>query len=140
LKTCRLTHAEDFPQIKEQMVAYLNKRRMTSFGRLVVALNKYFDVSFAIVLPGENRDVRCRPYFDVPNWERLPKLSGDVFMGDADKPSSVFALPGEQVAALQEMGGRGLIPSLIVSVPGVDDHAQFLKNFQSYAEWQSYVV
>jgi hypothetical protein len=122
------------------MVAHLNNRRLTSFGRLVVALNKYFDVSFAIAVPGERRDIRCRPFFEVPNWSQLPKLPGDSLLGDASKPSSLFALPQDQLAALQKQGGGELIPSLLTSLPEVNDHMEFLKNFQNDAKWQCYVV
>src|SRR5665213_2530827 len=40
LNTCKVTHMEDLPRIKTQMIRFFNDRRLTSFGRLVYRFNK----------------------------------------------------------------------------------------------------
>ena len=143
LKMCRATHAEDVPLIKEQMSAHFNGRRLTSFGRLVAGLAKFFDVSFTLIPVGPQlAEIPCSPYFEEPAWSRLPPLQPNPMAAitRGRVQPSVFALPpGEWEAAMQRHTD-GFIPALRLSMPGVDDQAEFLRSFQGDPDWARYVV
>ena len=143
LNACRATQPEDVPLIKEQMVAHFNQRRLTSFGRIITGLAKYFDVSFALIPAGhELIDIKCKPYFEEPEWTRLPAIEPNLMraiVGGRMQPS-VFALPVHEWEAAKRHHTRGFIPALRLSMSGVDDHLGFLRSFQDDPNWQRYIV
>jgi len=117
LNNCRVTHAEDFPRIKTQMIRFFNERRLTPFGRLVTAIGKYFDITFA-VWPDRDRGeaLCCTPYFEEPEWDRL-SLGG----------RSIFAIePAQSRAAIRSAGGFvPVIRLTLPEVPEVEDQKRF---------------
>jgi len=129
LNHCNVTHADDFPRIKSQMIRFFNERRLTPFGRLVTGICKYFDVTFAVWPDGGVAEaLACTPYFEEPEWERL-QLGG----------RSIFAIP----PALAETAGRildRLLPIVRLALSGVEDQRAFLEAFQRDHDWPRYVV
>jgi len=140
LRASRVTHADDVPLIKDQLIAHYNKRRLSSFGKLVTALNKYFHVEFAI-MPARSDDVYiCKPFFEQPEWTRLPPLEHRALLTGGRPGMSLFALPE---AELEEIGKRhvhGFVPLLRLSLPGVHNVREFLEDFQKNGDWEHYVV
>jgi hypothetical protein len=130
LNTCKVTHMEDLPRIKTQMIRFFNDRRLTSFGRLVTALCKYFDVAFA-VLPagGSGEAISCRPFFEKPEWVRL-RLAGQ----------SLFAVSPDQSQEMAVQGNDELAPIVRLALPEVENRESFLKSFQEEPDWRQYVV
>lgn len=144
LNACRATHPEDVPLIKEQMVAHFNQRRLTSFGRLVAGMVKYFDVAFTIMAMGRGfSDIRCKPYFEEPEWTRLPPMQPDLLtaiLARRGVQPSVFALPAADWEAAQRRHPGKLLPALRLVMPGMDDHGEFLRSFQDEPNWERYIV
>lgn len=141
LRACRVTHAEDMPLIREQLVRHYNRRRLTSFGKLLVGMLRSFEVDFAILPVGAGDSVHvCRPFFEHPDWERLPQLDTHrSFMGGRQGPS-LFALSATDRDAILQRFHQGVRPLLRLSVPGVDDVRAFLAPFQQDPEWERYIV
>jgi hypothetical protein len=141
LGACRVTHADDMPLIKEQLVAHYNRRRLTSFGKLLVGMLRHFEVEFATLPAGSGDEVTaCRPFFEHPDWVRLPQLdTHGSFMGGRQGPS-LFALPQATCVELGRRHARGFRPLLRLSVPGVRDVRAFLEPFQRDADWETCVV
>lgn len=138
---CRVTHREDAPIIRDQLVAHFNNRRLTSFGKLIVGIVKHFGVEFAMMPVGAEGDVYvCRPFFEDPTWTRLPSLETHTrFLGGRPGPS-LFALPE---ATCNEMGRRyihGFRPLLRLSIPGDGDAEAYLARFQRDPDWERFVV
>lgn len=141
LRGCRVTHPEDASIIKAQMIAHYNKRRLTSFGKLVVGMNKHFDVEFGMMPVGGSGDVYvCRPFFERTDWTRLPSLETHArIMGGRPGPS-LFALPRETCEDIETQHTQGFQPLLRLSIPGVQDVKTYLEDFQSSRDWERYVV
>lgn len=138
LQACRVTNADDLPLIKEQLVVHFNNRRITAFGRLIIALNKFFNVEFAIERTGRrkrNEAIVCKPFFSEPEWTRLPSIDDRArIMGGREGPS-LFSLPPETLTEI-----NGFIPLLRLSLPGVTDMKRFLEEFKNCRDWKQYVV
>lgn len=136
LNSCKVTHIHDFPLIKDQMVAYFNSRRFSSFGKLLVGLSKYFDMAFCPILD-DGTVLLCKPYFEVPDWTRLPPIEkGFLTSGSMDQ--NVFALPPEEGKSLMRAGKAS--PAIRLSIRGIGDLAAFLKKFQHAGNWRQFVV
>lgn len=143
LASCKATHADDLSLIKQLMVEHFNNRRLTPFGKLVTALNKYFDVSFILLPAGGKSDaIACKPYFDAPDWSRLPPLEPDVleFIARMEPQPSLFAHPPFPAQGFWRKQPRGYYPGLRLTMPGIDNYQRFLRTFQDAADWQEYIV
>ena len=140
LSACKVTHPEDLPRIKSQMIRFFNDRRLTSFGKLVTAICKYFDVVFA-VLParGGGEAIPCRPFFEEPEWDRLPAIECPTLMNGHPGGSSLFALPAIQAREISRQLD-GFVPILRLALHGVKNQKLFLDTFQNDPNSQNYVV
>ena len=143
LQSCKVTHLEDIPLIKEQLVAHYNNRRISAYGKLLTALNKFFDVEFVVRFTGSLKTIHivCKPFFAEPNWMRLPSLDDRApIMGGRGGPS-LFAIPPDE---LKESGlGSPPIkytPYLRISLPNVKNIGSYLKGFVDCPDWKQYVV
>lgn len=142
LRNCRVTHSKDAPKIKNQLIAHYNKRRLTSFGKLVVGIIKHFDVEFAIMPVEDPQKVFvCKPFFEHPDWIRLPSLETllERFMGERNSPS-LFALPRQVNEDIKRRHHQGFQPLLRLSISGVHDFQNFLEDFKNKPDWKEYVV
>ena len=141
LSSCRVTQQEDAPIIKNQLIAHYNRRRLTSFGKLVVAVVKHFGVEFAMMPVGGDGEVYvCRPFFEDPTWTRLPSLETHPrFMGGRPGPS-LFALPREACEDIGRRHTRGFRPLLRLSLPNVQNVQDYLAEFQKDPDWERHVV
>lgn len=106
LNACKVTHVEVSPLIKRQLIAHFNGRRLSSFGRLVTAVNKYFDVVFALMieLPGGRDVVDCKPFFEESEGIRLRDTDTNsllLLLVEKREPS-VFVLPRAKVQELRK--------------------------------------
>lgn len=141
LRACRVTHPDDARLIKDQLIAHYNSRRLTSFGKLVVALNKYFDVEFGMMpAKGGDRLYVCRPFFEQGEWTRMPSLETRPLMMGGRPGPSLFALPRETVEEMGKRHTHGFFPLLRLSLPGIDSVKEFLETFQTSGDWERYVV
>ncbi len=136
LADCRLTHATDFPLIKAQLVShFLEGGRVASFGMLMLAMYKFFDVRYALLPHEEPQLIYPRPWFSKPSWSRMAALGGGGLFGGAVEPG-LFALSSEDARRI-----RGTVmPVLELTRPGVDDVVTFLQRLQSDPDWKRYVV
>jgi hypothetical protein len=136
LQGCRVTHAEDAPLIKQQVIAHFNSRRLTSCSRLVTALCKYFDVEFAMLPSRGDESTVYKPFFQESGWSRLPSLGPPDFLSGLmglRQSLSLFALPAEVYENLGRRQTGGFTPVLRLSMPGVDNHQEFLEGFRNPA-------
>src|SRR6266446_3971888 len=141
LNACKVTHADDFALIKQQMLAHFNTRRLSSFGRLITALNKYFDVTFALGTLDGDDPILCKPFFAEPEWTRLP-IPEVTSIVKASRPGGLFALPQTKYEELdlEKQLAHRCIPILRLSLPGVDNIVKFMEDFQNVADWKRYIV
>ena len=131
LSSCRATHSQDVPLIRLELARHFNAKEMTSFGRLLTAIAKFFDVAVTVCSAGEKSSgpIVCRPYFENREWVRLP-VSGT-------RDLSKFAVPAE---SRKELLRYGYTPLLRLTMPGVTDFAEFLRQYQKKSDWERYVV
>jgi hypothetical protein len=140
LRNSKVTHPEDMPLIKEQLVKHYSKRRLTSFGKLILGMNKYFDVEFAIMPAGSSDVFVCKPFFERPDWVRLPSLETNTrFIAGRPGPS-LFALPEEICEEIGKKFTRGIHPLLRLSIPGIQDIKTYIEKFKTDPHWKEYVV
>jgi tetratricopeptide (TPR) repeat protein len=142
LQNCRVTHSKDAPKIKDQLIAHYNKRRLASFGKLVVGIIKHFDVEFAIMPVEDPQKVLvCKPFFEHPDWVRLPSLETllERFMGGRNS-SSLFALPRQVNEDIKRQHHQGFQPLLRLSISGVYNFQNFLEDYKNKPDWKKYVV
>lgn len=142
LNNCKCTHKEDLILLKSQLAGYFNSRRMSSFGRLITGINKFFDVEFMILAMGGDGPVTCKPYFAEPELVRLPPLTNrplDSLM-KGGTPDSVFALPPAKYSDLVEVHPSQCVPVLRLVLPDLDDHGAFLHSVRANKDWEQYLV
>lgn len=141
LHACRVTQSEDAALIKEQLITHYNKRRLTSFGKLVVGIHKFFEVEFGMMPVGGMGEVFVGiPFLEQPDWVRLPCLETHArIMGGRPGPS-LFALPPETMEDIVQRYKRGFQPLLRLTFPGILNVEPLIKEFQSSPDWQDYVV
>lgn len=137
LRGCRTGIAEDRPLIKQIMLDHFAQVRMPPYTRVVLALNRYFDVTFGVLTP--DGFLPCRTYFEEPSWVRLPPLESGGLLGAGDGEPSVFALAPADHERLRRHAGQ-VVPALRLSLSGMDDLLNHFARFQQDEEWEQYVV
>lgn len=137
LRGCRTGIAQDRPLIKQIMLDHFAQVPMPPYTRVVLALNRYFDVTFGVLTP--DGFLPCRTYFEEPSWVRLPPLESGGLLGAGDGEPSVFALARTDHDRLARHAGQ-VVPALRLSLSGVDDLLGHFTRFQQDEEWDQYVV
>ena len=141
LRSCRATHPEDVPLIRRELADHFNGREVTSYGRLVTGLAKFFDLTFIVASPHLQGEVECRPYFEEEEWVRLPpppdyeQSLWELALREGSEPL-IYAVP---VAQFRKMRGQ-YSPFLRLTIPGVSNFDDFLGRFQRIPSWKRYVV
>ncbi len=129
LTSCRVTHQEDAAVIRQAMADYLNGLEMMPFGKLLIGVAKFFEITYTVGGGGLPRPIPCKPYFEALDWKRLPGRNGSDL--------SLFAVPEH---AFRLLSLNGYVPMLCLKMPGVSDFTKFLQKFQKQPGWGKYVV
>jgi hypothetical protein len=103
LGSCATTEPEDKALIKSQLVTAVSQRaNVGAYGRLIIALNKYFETSFHLLTPRDTK-LLLKPHFERPDWPRVPPYYyenwSDTLM------DSVFSLSPQDLETMHADGG-----------------------------------
>jgi hypothetical protein len=140
LAACRLTEEEDRAAIKQEMVTFLNGRKLSPFGRLLAAASRHGEISFVALDRQTLAAHSCRLYFEEPTWIRLKALEPSVQHRRLGLPSPncIFALP--RTAWPSASTPLDVTLAIEMVFDGVDDHGSFYKGFQDSSDWRRFVV
>ncbi|GAA2332265.1 tetratricopeptide repeat protein [Dactylosporangium salmoneum] len=130
LDICRTSRADDRHLVRQMMFQYFWRQRLSPYSKMILALHRHFDVSFGLLTP--DGFVAARPYFEHPDWPRLPPLEPGGLLAPGDGRPNVYATPSIAYEVAE--------PVLRLSLPGTPDLTQYLAAFQSEPGWRSYVV
>ena len=135
LHRCSTTDPDDKPALRRQLAGSMSARpNVSPYGRLVIALNRYFEVTFCY-LAMDTTVFEAVPHFEAPELPRVPSTEANNPAG----PLSPFSMPQEQIDALIAKGGV-LAPALRISHPDVPDMAAYIGGFQQRRNWEGYLV
>ena len=88
------------------MILNFNFRRLTSFGKLIAVANRHFNIEFALLANRSYEIVTCKPFFEKPDWARLPQLEPSSILSRKNVPS-FFSLPKIQQLEFFERHKQG---------------------------------